>query len=150
MQDGAIHRAAGPDLLDECATLDGCETGSAKITAGYELPSKHVIHAVGPVYARAKRQGKEWPAELLRGCYRTSLGLAEGVGGSIAFSCLSTGLYGYPSEEAAAVAAAEIRRWLEEREQTQSKEEQKTLGVERVIICCFLEKDELAYRKWLP
>lgn len=141
--DGAIHCAAGPDLLAECETLDGCDTGSAKITKGYELPAKHVIHAVGPRYAKAKRRGVH--EELLRGCYRTSLDLARANGcKSIAFSALSTGVYGYPSGEAAEVATSEVRRWLDERE------EKKEESLERVVFCNFLEKDEVAYVKVLP
>ncbi|KAL8669931.1 MAG: hypothetical protein Q9224_007706, partial [Gallowayella concinna] len=103
-QDGAIHAAAGPDLLKECETLDGCDTGFAKITSAYELPSSYVIHAVGPVYWREKRKRDGLQAELLASCYTTSLDLAAEKGGSIAFSCLSTGVYGYPSDEAAEVA----------------------------------------------
>lgn len=113
-----------------------------------------MIHAVGPIYAKAKRQGKDRPEQLLRGCYRTSLDLAEEVGGSIAFSCVSTGVYGYPSEDAAIVAATEVRRWLEEQETRRSTADEgngkKKPGVDQVIFCCFLEKDEQAYQKWLP
>ena len=113
-QDGAIHSAAGPELLAECRTLNGCTTGSAKLTSAYKLPSKYVIHTVGPIYAGAKRQNPNLPAELLRGCYRSSLELAKSKGGSVAFSCVSTGVYGYPSKEAALVATKEVRRFLEE------------------------------------
>lgn len=122
--------------------MDGCATGSAKLTSAYELPAEYVIHAVGPVYARAKRQHADLPAELLRGCYRTSLELAKEKEGSIAFSCVSTGVYGYPSKEAAAVAAGEVRRFLEE--------EDKEGRLERVIFCCFEDKDVRAYEQWLP
>ena len=99
--DGAIHRAAGPDLLAECRTLGGCETGSAKITRGYNLPARHVIHAVGPRY----RDGQHGEAELLAGCYRTSLQLAvDNDCKSVAFPAISCGIYGYPMEEAATKA----------------------------------------------
>jgi O-acetyl-ADP-ribose deacetylase (regulator of RNase III) len=105
--DGAIHRAAGPDLLDECETLDGCDTGDAKITDAYELPCERVIHAVGPVYYSTKRKGMH--TQLLQSCYTTSLDLAAQNGcASIAFSALSTGVYGYPSEEAAETAIAAV------------------------------------------
>jgi O-acetyl-ADP-ribose deacetylase (regulator of RNase III) len=138
--DGAIHRAAGPDLYDECETLDGCETGSAKITDGYELPAKKVIHAVGPVYWSTKQQGK--PAELLSGCYRKSLELAVDNGlKSIAFSALSTGVYGYPSEEASHVALNTVRKFLEEG---------KGDEMERIIFCNFMQKDEDAYFQNIP
>ncbi|KAL8993818.1 MAG: hypothetical protein Q9169_006062 [Polycauliona sp. 2 TL-2023] len=130
--DGAIHAAAGPDLLQECETLDGCDTGSAKITAAYELPSKYVIHAVGPIYGRAKREREGMQSELLASCYKTSLDLAAEKGGSIAFSCLSTGVYGYPSDEAAEVACRTVRSFLE------SEKGQK---LDRVVICCFLQKE---------
>lgn len=138
--DGAIHRAAGPKLLEECEELDGCATGSAKITDAYDLPCKKVIHAVGPVYASAKRRGKH--EELLRGCYRKSLELAVENGcRSIAFSALSTGVYGYPSGEAAEAAVSEVRNFLDEG----NGEE-----LERVVFCNFLEKDERAYENVLP
>src|SRR3981081_2612426 len=94
--DGAIHRAAGPELLEECRELDGCETGSAKITNAYNLPCKKVIHAVGPVYSPNRKRRSH---DLLAGCYTTSLKLAvENECKSIAFSALSTGGYGYPSQ----------------------------------------------------
>jgi O-acetyl-ADP-ribose deacetylase (regulator of RNase III) len=138
--DGAIHRAAGPELYDECETLDGCETGSAKITDGYELPAKKVIHAVGPVYWSTKQHGKH--AELLSGCYRRSLELAVDNGlKSIAFSALSTGVYGYPSEEASHVALNTVREFLEEG---------KGDEMERIIFCNFMEKDEDAYFENIP
>lgn len=99
--DGAIHRAAGPQLLEECRTLGGCETGSAKITRGYKLKARHVIHAVGPVY----RDGKHGEPALLASAYRTCLELAsQNQCASVAFPAISTGAYGYPMEDAARVA----------------------------------------------
>lgn len=103
--DGAIHHAAGPELLAECKTLGGCETGSAKMTKGYRLPAKYVVHAVGPVY----RDGSRGEAELLAGCYRTALELADQQGcSSIAFPAISCGVYGYPLAEAARVALSTV------------------------------------------
>ncbi|KAL8894402.1 MAG: hypothetical protein Q9192_004348 [Flavoplaca navasiana] len=139
--DGAIHAAAGPDLLRECETLDGCDTGSAKITSAYELPSEYVIHAVGPVYGREERKRRGLAAELLASCYTTSLDLAAEKGGSIAFSCLSTGVYGYPSDEAAEVACMTVRSFLES---------EKGHKLDRVVFCCFLQKDELEYQRVIP
>ena len=106
--DGAIHRAAGPELLEECRTLQGCETGEAKITKGYRLKARHVIHTVGPVYS-----GKERDSELLRNCYYNSMELAKANDiHSIAFPAISTGVYGYPNREAAQVAVDTLREWL--------------------------------------
>ena len=107
--DGALHRAAGPDLLAECRGLGGCQTGQAKITRGYRLPAKFVIHAVGPVYSG----GRRGEAGLLRSCYETSLRLAEENGcRTIAFPAISCGVYGYPMEEAAQVALTAAAEWL--------------------------------------
>jgi len=107
--DGAIHRAAGPGLLAECRTLGGCETGSAKITGGHDLPARHVIHAVGPVW----HGGGQGEAALLASCYRTAMDLAEEAGcRSVAFPAISTGIYGYPAADAAQVAVATLREWL--------------------------------------
>lgn len=108
--DGAIHRAAGPKLLEECKTLGGCATGQAKITGGYELRARYVIHTVGPVY-----HGRKDDAELLASCYRSSLDavLATGIR-SIAFPAISTGAYGYPKEEAARVAVDAVQKWIGE------------------------------------
>ena len=102
--DGAIHRAAGPELLAECRTLHGCEPGQAKATKGYRLPARHVIHTVGPVW----HGGGEGEAGILASCYRESLRVAEGLAvRTIAFPAISTGVYGYPRDEAAAIAVRE-------------------------------------------
>lgn len=106
--DGAIHRAAGPGLVEECRTLGGCRTGEAKITKGYDLPAKHVIHTVGPIYSGSKQD-----PVLLADCYRNSMDLAyENDLHSIAFSAISTGVYGYPRKEATHIAVATVREWL--------------------------------------
>lgn len=121
--DGAIHRAAGPALLEECRTLNGCETGEAKITKGYNLKARHVIHTVGPVYS-----GKEDDAVKLANCYRNSLDLAKANDlHSIAFPAISTGVYGYPKKDAATVALGTIRKWLEDHADYEMK----------VIMSCF-------------
>lgn len=107
--DGAIHAAAGPGLLAECAALGGCPTGTAKMTMGYALPARRVIHAVGPVW----RGGGEGEDESLAGCYRASLQLAEEAGlASVAFPSISTGIYGFPIERACRIALREIRAFL--------------------------------------
>jgi O-acetyl-ADP-ribose deacetylase len=130
--DGAIHRAAGPELLAECRQLGGCPTGEARITAGYRLPAKHVIHTVGPVY----RDGKHGEPDLLRSCYRESLRLAAEAGlGSIAFPCISTGIYGYPKDDACEVAVAATTEWLAEHVRPQT-----------VTFCCFGDDDAELYR----
>lgn len=133
--DGAIHRAAGRGLLDECVVLGGCETGSAKITKGYKLPAKYVIHAVGPVWAG----GKSGEQDLLRSCYWKSLELAaENSVRSIAFPCISTGVYRFPKEQAAGIAVETVRAFLE-----------KFPAVEQVIFCCFSEADCQIYQDLL-
>ncbi|RAL11251.1 macro domain-containing protein [Aspergillus homomorphus CBS 101889] len=142
--DGVIHRAAGPDLLRECRTLDGCDPGDAKITAAYELPCKRVIHTVGPIYkSELRRGGPERPESLLRSCYRRSLEVAvENHMSSIAFSAVSTGVYGYPSEAAARAVLDETRQFLEK---------PGNIGkLERIIFCNFERKDEAAYEKLIP
>ena len=133
--DGAIHRAAGLELLDECRSLGGCRTGEAKITKGYRLPAKFVIHAVGPVW----RGGNHGEAELLASCYRNSLKLAaESHCRSIAFPCISTGVYGYPIEQAAAIAVATVKAELMHEN-----------SIDEVIFCCFSDDDLALYKKLL-
>lgn len=106
--DGAIHRAAGPQLLEECRTLNGCRTGEAKITVGYNLPAKHVIHTVGPIYS-----GRASDATDLRNCYWNCLEVARANDlHSIAFPGISTGVYGYPKKEAADIATTTVKEWL--------------------------------------
>ncbi len=108
--DGAIHRAAGPGLLEECRRLGGCPTGEARITGGYDLSARYVIHAVGPVY----RGGTAGEATLLRSAYESALQLAVGAGvESIAFPCISTGAYGYPKTQACDLAVETVATWLE-------------------------------------
>lgn len=137
--DGAIHRAAGLELLEECRTLGGCATGSAKITDAYELPCKKVIHAVGPVYDSDSVEESE---EDLAGCYTTSLKLAVENGcKTIAFSALSTGVYGYPSREAAPVAIKAVKEFLEG---------DNGHKLDKVVFCTFTPKDVRAYDYWLP
>ena len=131
--DGAIHRAAGPDLLVECDGLGGCPTGSAKLTRGYRLPAKYIIHAVGPVW----HGGGKGEAELLFSCYSTALKLAEEYGmRSIAFPAISTGAYGYPITAATAIAFDAALAFLAEHERP-----------EEVRFVCFSEGDEDVYRK---
>ncbi|MGI6766008.1 MAG: O-acetyl-ADP-ribose deacetylase [Lentihominibacter sp.] len=134
--DGAIHRAAGPGLLEECKTLGGCDTGEAKITKGYNLPSKHVIHTVGPIYAA--NPGNPVHAVKLADCYRNSLDLARKNGlHSIAFPAISTGVYGYPVSEAAAVAVDTVAAWLEEHEDYKME----------VVFSCFKDSMRDEYKK---
>jgi len=122
--DGAIHRAAGPQLLEECRTLGGCETGSAKITRGYRLKARHVIHAVGPVW----HGGGQHEEELLAGCYRTALDLAaEHKLKSIAFPAISTGIYRFPADLAARIAVGTVAAEIAAHPR----------GFTRVTFCCF-------------
>jgi O-acetyl-ADP-ribose deacetylase (regulator of RNase III) len=131
--DGAIHRAAGPGLLEECRKLDGCHTGEAKITGGYDLPAKYVIHTVGPIY-----DGDEDDPKLLASCYRNSLDLAmKNNAHSIIFPNISTGGYGYPKEEAAEIAMGAVGRWLSDHKGY----------VMHVVMCCFDQENYEIYEK---
>ena len=133
--DGAIHRAAGPELLEECRTIGGCPTGEARITRGYRLPAKFVIQTVGPVW----RGGTRNEPQLLASCYRNSLRLAwENGARSIAFPAISCGAYGYPLEQAVEIAVRETRRFLHEQD-----------GIDRVIFACFGDDVASAYRSAL-
>lgn len=133
--DGAIHRAAGSRLLEECRLLGGCPTGDARITGGYDLPARHVIHAVGPIW----HGGTHDEAKLLASCYRRSLAVAvENHIKSIAFPCVSTGVYGFPHQPAEEIAIAAVNDFLKSES-----------SVEAVIFCCFLDEDFLIYQKLL-
>ena len=133
--DGAIHRAAGPELLAECRTLNGCETGSAKITKGYLLPAKFIIHAVGPVW----KGGNNNETELLKSCYDISLEKACQYGcETIAFPNISTGIYGFPKLEAAQIAIATVKGYLTKNEHPKT-----------VYFTCFDEENYLIYKKLL-
>lgn len=130
--DGAIHRAAGPGLLDECRQLRGCATGEAEITGGHRLAARYVIHAVGPVYDG----GGYGEAKLLRSCYLESLRLASAAGlATIAFPCISTGVYGYPKAKACEIAISAVIEWLATRELPSV-----------VTFCCFESEDADLYR----
>lgn len=134
--DGAIHRAAGPGLVDFCRTLGGCPTGEARITPGFRLPARFVIHTVGPVW----RGGGSGEPELLAACYRNSLALAEQNGvATIAFPCISTGVYGYPKPAAAEVAVETVEAFLADAAQ----------GLQKVILCCFDESAAALHRRAL-
>jgi O-acetyl-ADP-ribose deacetylase (regulator of RNase III) len=131
--DGAIHRAAGPGLLEECRTLGGARAGEAKLTGGHRLAARHVVHAVGPVW----RGGGAGEDELLASCYRESLRLAEEHGlRSIAFPAISTGAYGFPLERATRIAAREVLEGLRRRP-----------ALERVVLCCFSPGDAEVYAR---
>ncbi len=133
--DGAIHRAAGPELLEECRSLGGCPTGEAKLTRGYRLPARHIIHTVGPVW----HGGEQGEAELLANCYRNSLRLAEEKGlATVAFPSISTGAYRYPIEQASRIAVREVTDFL-----------RYSLSLRKVYFVCFSESDLEAYRRAL-
>jgi O-acetyl-ADP-ribose deacetylase (regulator of RNase III) len=127
--DGAIHRAAGPELLEACRPIGGCPAGEARITPGFKLPAKWVVHTVGPVW----RDGNKGEPELLHACYRNTLALAREYGAvSIAFPAISTGVYGYPKEAAARIALQEMRQ---------------AEGFDEIIACCFSAEDAELYRR---
>lgn len=133
--DGAIHRAAGPKLLEECRTLNGCPTGEAKITKGYDLPAEYVIHTVGPIWGG----GNNDEDKLLADCYRNSLRLAtENKIKSIAFPAISTGVYSFPPERAARIAVSEVKTFLKSND-----------SIEKVIFVCFDESTYEYYNKFV-
>ena len=131
--DGAIHRAAGPGLLEECRSLGGAETGQVKLTGGHRLRASHVLHAVGPVW----RGGSRGEPELLANCYENALRIAaEHDLASVAFPCISTGVYRYPAEPAARIAQRKVRGWLEAHD-----------GPGLVIFCCFSAEARQIYER---
>jgi O-acetyl-ADP-ribose deacetylase (regulator of RNase III) len=133
--DGAIHRAAGPELLKECVGIGGCETSQAVITQGYRLPARHVIHTVGPVWYG----GQSNEDDKLASCYRRCFALVEQHDlRSVAFPCISTGAYRFPADRAAGIALTEMRAFLE-----------RNTVVERVVVVCFMETDQRLYQAHL-
>ena len=134
--DGAIHRAAGPELLAECRTLHGCPTGDARLTRGYRLPARWVIHTVGPVW----RGGNNFEDELLANCYRRSLEIAVKTGiRSVAFPAISTGIYGFPLERATRIAVREVGAFLA-----------KNPAIEKVFFVCFDRRTRECYERVMP
>jgi O-acetyl-ADP-ribose deacetylase (regulator of RNase III) len=133
--DGAIHRAAGPELLEECKTLKGCATGQSKITKGYNLSAKSVIHTVGPVWSDENLKSNQ----LLSSCYHTALDLAQEADcQSIAFPCISTGVYRFPKDQASQIAVKSVSDWLADQESTMD-----------VTFCCFSAGDTQRYQELL-
>ncbi|MCA8975995.1 MAG: O-acetyl-ADP-ribose deacetylase [Planctomycetes bacterium] len=133
--DGAIHRGAGPALLEECRRLGGCEVGDAKLTGGHRLPARHVVHTVGPVF----HDGTRGEPEQLASCYRRSLEVAAAAGAlTVAFPCISTGVFGYPAAAAAQIAVATVRAWAA-----------APRGIEDVTFCCFSATDLAIYEQLL-
>lgn len=133
--DGAIHRGAGPGLLEECRGIGGCPTGEARITGGHRLPTRHVIHTVGPIY----KDGTRGEPDLLRSCYKESLRLArDHQVETVAFPCISTGVFGYPKAEACRIAVDTVTSWLNENELPR-----------QVVFCCFGRADGDLYERVL-
>lgn len=133
--DGAIHRAAGPELLAECRSLNGCRTGEAKMTKGYRLKARHIIHTIGPIW----NGGKNGEVDKLRACYTNSLHFAAEAGlRSIAFPCISTGVYRFPADQAAQIAVESVQTFLD-----------TPCSIQSVIFCCFSEADASRYEALL-
>jgi O-acetyl-ADP-ribose deacetylase (regulator of RNase III) len=133
--DGAIHAAAGPELVEECRAVGACPTGQARLTRGYRLPARFVIHAVGPVY----EDGNAGEADSLRSCYTESLTIAAEQGlGTVAFPCISTGIFGYPKEEACGIAVATVLDWIKSHDLPR-----------QVVFCCYDAEDAQVYRQRL-
>lgn len=139
--DGAIHRAAGPELIEYCCTLNGCETGDAKISPAFNLPCQYVIHTIGPVWYG----GNNNEAALLASCYQKSLALATEQGfASIAFPSISTGVYGYPLKQATEIAIDTVRAFV-----LSNLKQAHTFSIREVIFCCFSDKDAAVYKQIL-